>query len=146
MSTYVPPALRRLVAQRALGFCEYCLIHQDDTSLGCQIEHIISEKHGGQTIEANLAFACVFCNRYKGTDLGALSPTTGQLVRLYHPRTDLWQDHFHLDGVQIKGQTEIGTVTAKLLLFNHPDRLLERQVLATLRRYPSEIAQRLMRH
>ena len=71
MSAYVPPALRLLVAQRAQGICEYCLIHEHDTFLGCQVEHIISQKHGGPTVESNLAYACVFCNRYKGSDLGS---------------------------------------------------------------------------
>ena len=55
MSKYVPVMLRRRVASRAHHICEYCLIHEEDTFLGCQVEHIISEKHGGATIEDNLA-------------------------------------------------------------------------------------------
>ena len=50
MSSYVPPGLRRLVRSRAEDLCEYCLIHEEDTFLGCQLEHIISEKHGGETV------------------------------------------------------------------------------------------------
>ena len=49
MTSYVPAALRRLVAGRAGDVCEYCLIDQDDTYFGCEVEHIISEKHGGFT-------------------------------------------------------------------------------------------------
>ena len=85
MSRYVSARLRRLVADRAEGLCEYCLIHEQDTFLGCQVEHILSEKHGGQTLETNLAFACVFCNRFKGSDVATLSQGTGRLRRLFHP-------------------------------------------------------------
>lgn len=45
--TYISPELRQQVAERANHRCEYCLIHEDDTYLVCQVDHIISEKHGG---------------------------------------------------------------------------------------------------
>lgn len=139
MSSYVPAALRRLVEQRAQGLCEYCLIHEEDTFLGCQVEHVIAEKHGGQTVAENLAYACVFCNRYKGSDLGSISRQTGQLCRFYDPRNDRWSDHFGLDadGVTIVPLTDIGDVTVRLLAMNHADRLLEREVLRAGGRYPS---------
>ena len=70
MSSYVSAELRRLVASRANGLCEYCLIHESDAYLGCQVDHIISEKHGGPTESANLAYACACCNRAKGRDPG----------------------------------------------------------------------------
>lgn len=60
---YISEELRRLVATRADYLCEYCLIHKDDTFLGCEIDHIISLKHGGTNDEDNLAHACAFCNR-----------------------------------------------------------------------------------
>lgn len=58
MASDIPDALRRHVADRAYHVCEYCLIHQDDTFWGCQIDHIISRKHGGTNEAANLAWAC----------------------------------------------------------------------------------------
>ncbi len=58
MSSRVPVGLRRLVVSRAERLCEYCLIHEDDTFFGCEVDHIISEKHGGPTREENLAYAC----------------------------------------------------------------------------------------
>jgi HNH endonuclease len=42
------PGLRWFVATRADHLCEYCLIHAEDTFVGCHIDHIISEKHGGR--------------------------------------------------------------------------------------------------
>jgi hypothetical protein len=144
MSSYVSARLRQLVANRAQGLCEYCLIHEEDTFLGCQVEHIVSEKHGGQTNETNLALACVFCNRSKGSDIAAFSQGTGRLCRLFNPRTDRWAEHFRLDGVRIIGLSEIGEATATLLAFNHPDRLLEREALLEAGCYPSAPARRLM--
>jgi hypothetical protein len=48
MSSYVSAELRRLVANRANHKCEYCLIHEEDTFFGCEVDHIISLKHGGR--------------------------------------------------------------------------------------------------
>ncbi|MDB5290330.1 MAG: endonuclease [Phycisphaerales bacterium] len=140
MSSYVPAALRKLVSERAAGLCEYCLVHEVDTYFGCEIEHIISEKHGGATTAENLALACLFCNRFKGTDIASISTRTGQLCRLFHPRTDRWCDHFSLEGTVIRPLTEIGEATAQLLKMNAGDRLLEREALGAMGRYPSAAA------
>jgi hypothetical protein len=51
--THVPADLRRLVAVRAEQLCEYCRIHEDDTFFGCEVDHIISEKHRGLTVADN---------------------------------------------------------------------------------------------
>jgi hypothetical protein len=140
MSSYVPAALRRLVVDRAHGLCEYCLIHEDDTFIGCQVEHIVSEKHGGMTNEENLAYACVFCNRFKGSDIASISASTGQLCRLFNPRSDEWARVFRLDGATILPKTDVGEVTVQLLGMNHPERLLEREILRRVNRYPSPAA------
>ena len=63
--TYIPAETRRLVIGRAGRCCEYCLIHEDDTYFGCEVDHVVSEKHGGLTVAENLAYACLVCNRYK---------------------------------------------------------------------------------
>jgi hypothetical protein len=143
MTSYVPSALRRLVAARARHSCEYCLIHEDDTFFGCQIEHVIAEKHGGPTTADNLAYACVFCNRYKGSDIASLLPRTQQLVRLFNPRRDLWLDHFRwsTDGLSVEPLTDIGIVTISLLNLNHPDRLIERETLHKAGRHPPRAVQ-----
>ncbi len=49
MSSYISEKLRMLVASRADYLCEYCLIHENDTYFGCEVDHIISIKHGGIT-------------------------------------------------------------------------------------------------
>lgn len=147
-STYIPAEMRREVTVRARYLCEYCLIHADDTYWGCQIDHIISEKHGGATSIDNLAHACTFCNRNKGSDVGSIlaaaRPQDRHFVRFFNPRIDRWADHFRLDGIIITPLTAIGSVTANILGFNHIDRLLERQELQELGRYPAPAAQRLL--
>jgi len=136
MTRYVATNLRRIVAARASHRCEYCLIHEEDTYLGCQVDHIIAEKHGGATAAGNLSYACTFCNRAKGSDIGSIAATSGKFIRLFNPRTDRWEDHFTLNGVIIEAQTPIGEVTAKVLRFNEPDRILERQTIQSVGRYP----------
>ena len=146
-STYIRVSLRRLVAARADNLCEYCLLHEDDMLFGCEVDHIISEKHGGLTQEENLAYACFSCNRNKGSDIASLIPDTQRLVRFFAPRQDLWHQHFHLDepnGMVIVPLTEIGEATARISGFNEPDRLLERRALQIVQRYPTSAAQRRM--
>jgi hypothetical protein len=143
MSSYISAALRRLVAGRAdylCEFCEYCLIHEEDAFFGCEVDHIISEKHGGPTGAENLAYACAFCNRAKGSDIGSIVRHTGGFSRFFNPRTDPWAEHFVRDNVTIIPLSDIGEVTARILAFNTSDRLLERQTLHAIGRYPSTAA------
>lgn len=145
MSTgYIGADLRRLVALRAEHLCEYCLIHEENTFYGCEVDHIISEKHDGPTHEGNLAYACLFCNRNKGSDIASLEPGTDRLVRLFDPRRDRWAQHFALeeDGITIVPRSPIGEATARLLGFNHGDRLVERVALREVGRYPTAAARR----
>ena len=136
MTSYVSAELRRLVAARAQGLCEYCLIHESDTFVGCQVDHVISEKHGGATIESNLAYACAFCNRFKGTDIGSVLSQKGEFLRFYNPRVDRWADHFRLDGCRIEACSSFGEVTIRILALNVLERVLEREHLAHVGRYP----------
>jgi hypothetical protein len=55
-----------------------------------ECEHIVAEKHSGATTADNLALACPFCNRFKGTDLGSLDPQTNLLTPFFHPRKHHW--------------------------------------------------------
>lgn len=136
--------MRQLVASRAKNLCEYCLIAEADTFLGCHIDHIISLKHGGETVFDNLAYACVVCNSQKGSDLGSISQKTGELVRFFNPRIDLWPEHFRLRGAIFQGLTEIGRVTIRILGFNSEEQVIERQTLIANRQYPSAVALQVM--
>lgn len=145
MSTsYVSAELRRVVVTRAESLCEYCLIAEEDTGFGCEVDHIISEKHGGPTEAENLAYACVFCNQGKGSDVGSIHWDTGEFVRFFHPRRDHWAEHFILRGNMIDARTAVGEATARILGFNRTERLEERQLLRSIGRYPSAAASRRM--
>jgi HNH endonuclease len=138
MSSYVSAELRRQVEERAGNTCEYCLMQARDTFFGCQVDHIIAEKHRGLIELENLALACAVCNRAKGTDIASLVPGTDRLVRLFNPRVDRWDDHFQIcaESLQIEPLSETGVVTANLLGFNEIERILERQSLVQIGRFP----------
>ena len=140
MTSYISADLRRLVEMRANHLCEYCLIHEEDTYLGCQVDHVIAEKHGGETVEGNLSYACTYCNRAKGSDVGSIASSTGEFTRFFNPRIDRWFDHFRLEGVIIEPITAIGETTIRILGFNDAGRLLERETLRDIGRYPPEEA------
>lgn len=135
--TYISAVLRRLVYDRANGRCEYCLLAEKYTIKRHEADHIYAEKHGGATVDANLCLSCFDCNRYKGSDLCSIDESTGEIITLFHPRNDVWEDHFRLmkDG-RIEPLTARGRVTVKLLNFNTDERVEERRILIRLNRYP----------
>lgn len=135
-SRYIDTELRRFVAERAAYFCEYCLIHESDTYIGCEIDHIISLKHGGKTDADNLAYSCTFCNRHKGSDVGSVIIGNNEFIRFYNPRKDKWTDHFKLDGSIIRPLTNIGEVTSNILILNSAERIIERESLIEINRFP----------
>jgi hypothetical protein len=133
--TDIGPALRERIIRRAGNRCEYCRIHQDDAGFTLQVDHILSRKHGGQTVESNLALACLLSNRFKGSDISSVNER-GLLVRLLNPRQDRWGDHLEYDGPRIFARSEVGEATVRTLKLNAPERVEERRVLQSLRRYP----------
>jgi hypothetical protein len=132
---HIPESLRRLVIERAMGRCEYCLIHQDDVPFTHHIDHIVPLKHGGQTVSDNLALACLDCNRHKGSDLTAIDPIDGAIIALFNPRAQVWSEHFALEGARVVALTPVGRATVVLLRLNDRARVLQRQFLIDARRY-----------
>ena len=127
---YVSAALRRLVCDRANHACEYCLIPEIAVLVSHEIDHMIAEKHGGQTEENSLAFACTICNKYKGSDLASIDPINGEIVRLYQPRCDRWCEHFQLEEGKMIPLTSVGRATVRLLQMNRSERVEERRLLS----------------
>jgi len=99
-------------------------------------DHLIAEKHGGSTTFDNLAWACFFCNRHKGSDIASIDTQTGRIVELFNPRKQQWKRHFHLNGPRIDGITASGRATAALLQFNLQQRIGDRLNLITTGHYP----------
>lgn len=134
--TAIPLQLRRLVAARADYRCEYCLVSEDDVTIGHTLDHIRPLKHRGPTEADNLAYACVECNQSKGSDVATYDPVSDQLVRLFNPRSDVWRNHFTLDGAKIVGLTPIGRGTVEVLRLNDDSHLEQRLYLQSKRHYP----------
>lgn len=134
--TYVPARLRGWVVARARQRCEYCLVHSEFAIFAHEIDHVIARKHGGATTAGNLAYACAQCNRFKGSDVAAPDPQSGDIVPLFNPRAQKWHAHFELDGPVIVPVSAIGRATERLLQLNQIDRLLLRKELIALGRYP----------
>jgi hypothetical protein len=133
MTTYIPAALRQQVGERAALRCEYCRLHQDNAFFTHEVDHVYAEKHGGETLLPNLSLACADCNRHKGSDLCSLDAETGEIVALYHPRRDGWDEHFrmHASGI-IDAVSGHGRVTLRVLDINDKERVTERARLLAL--------------
>lgn len=134
--SYISPELRRLVIERSGGCCEYCRISQDDNFLPFENDHIVAEKHNGETVAGNLCWSCSTCNGYKGSDIASYDSVTRQLTPLYNPRVESWNTHFALDGAEIVPLTVVGRVTIAILKLNHGERLQDRLGLIELGVYP----------
>lgn len=134
--TYIPDRLRRDVIGLAKRQCEYCLLDERCAGKSHEIDHIIAEKHGGDTSLDNLCACCFDCNRHKGSDLCSLDSETGQVVTLFHPRQHVWTEHFELDEAVIKPISPTGRVTVRLLQINRLDRVDERRLLRLYGQYP----------
>lgn len=128
MSTYIPVPLRRAVVARAQNRCEYCG-KPPISFFPHEVDHIVAEKHGGDTSLENLAFACFECNRHKGSDIASFDPESGALTLLFNPRQDLWPDHFRYERSAIVPLTAVGRTTIFLLRLNDPPRIAERIAL-----------------
>jgi hypothetical protein len=125
----IPADLRNAVRIRAGDCCEYCRIPQRATPfLRLQLEHIIARQHGGQSIESNLAWACQHCNLHKGPNLSGIDPQTELITVLFHPRLQLWTEHFGCAGPRIFGRSAEGRATVDLLNMNTAERLQIRSV------------------
>ena len=129
--------MRRRVRIRAGDRCEYCHLkqeHEPDRSF--HVEHIIATSHRGGDEPDNLALACKLCNLLKGPNLTSIDPDTEKLERLFHPRREVWSDHFRLEGAVIIGITAVRRTTAWLMEMNNDDRVELRATLIELGEWP----------
>lgn len=129
MSLQFSSAIRKLVASRADFRCEYCRKPEIVANFSFHIEHIISRQHGGTDRLSNLAFACSWCNWKKGPNIATVLFEEGDLLPLFNPRTQNWNDHFFVEEGVILGRTDIANGTIRLLELNTTELILERKEL-----------------
>jgi hypothetical protein len=129
--------LERQVRSRAKDTCEYCQVSVFLYDQPFHIDHIIAQKHHGQTIAENLAFSCLDCNLHKGSNIAGLDPLTAKLTRLFNPRSDRWNDHFAWSGATMIGLTDIGRTTIDVLEINQPIRVRARRIFIDEGSFPT---------
>ncbi len=127
----IPQQLRRLVGQRAEGFCEYCLCPESCATQRHSIEHIQPQSLGGLSLADNLALSCQGCNGAKYNKTHALDSLTRQLAPLFHPRQHLWNEQFAWtpDCLRLIGLTPTGRATIEELELNRAGVMRLRRLL-----------------
>ena len=120
------------VRNRAQSRCEYCKASEGFSLATFHIEHVIARQHGGGDEDENLALACPDCNFLKGPNIASIDPESGEMTRIFHPRNDVWDEHFEQVQLRIEGRTAIGRATVQLLALNTPARLRFRGLLRQL--------------
>ncbi|WP_428938893.1 HNH endonuclease [Fontivita pretiosa] len=113
----MPETAEQTIRRLAAGRCEYCRMPESGSRLRHVLDHIIARQHGGKTEVSNLALCCGRCNQFKGPNLAGIDPETGQISRLFHPRTDSWDEHFRYEGAALVGLTPIGRATVAVSTF-----------------------------
>jgi hypothetical protein len=127
-----------VVARRAAHRCEYCHAPEAVFNSFFEVEHIQPQAKDGSDEEDNLALACRSCNIYKSAHLTGFDEVTQSEVRLFHPRRDVWAEHFEVvagTGV-IQGRTEVGRATVTRLRMNREVQLKARRQWARLGVFP----------
>ncbi len=129
MSVYLSDELRRRLIKVDDHQCIYCQTTSANTGQVMTVDHIIPKSQGGSTEFTNLCFCCRACNQFKGQQTTAEDPLSGEIFSLYHPRQQLWSEHFTWDapGTSLVGLTAVGRATIIGLKMNN-------QVIVSARR------------
>ena len=92
---------------------------------------------GGHGLE-NLAFCCQGCNNRKYNKVSGKDPVTGELVGLYDPRRQRWDDHFRwtADCLRMEGLTATGRATIRVLQLNRDCLVNFRRILVAAGEHP----------
>jgi hypothetical protein len=126
----VKEKLRQQILQQAHFACEYCRSPQHLLMADLEIDHIRPKKKSGKTIDNNLCAACRKCNERKRIQTEAVDPESGKMTPLYHPRMQVWSDHFEfsVDDSFILGKTATGRATVEALQLNRKRAVLLRRL------------------
>jgi HNH endonuclease len=130
--------LKSEVSQRANSCCEYCRSQAQFSPDPFSIEHIIPRSKGGTDNSANLALSCQGCNNRKYNYVLVRDPVNGEMVSLYHPRLQVWEEHFawNEDFTIAIGLTPIGRATVVRLQLNREGVVNLRQLLSGINEHP----------
>lgn len=134
----VSEAIRAQVVAQANGVYEYCRYPEEFNSGMFAVDHILPRVLGGTDELTNLALSCRSCNERKQDAIDALDPATENRVPLFHPRRDVWDDHFvwSHDFRLMVGLTPTGRATIERLQTNHSGVVRQREILHRLGLHP----------
>jgi hypothetical protein len=129
---------RQYIIARAKQCCEYCYSQVAFSPQSFSVEHIIPRHKGGQTTLENLALSCQGCNNFKHTKIEGVDPLTEQVLPLYHPRQQIWHEHFawNDDYTLVIGLTTTGRATIQELKLNRAGVVNLRRVLFAMSEHP----------
>ena len=143
MSERVTAKMRQAVAERAKGYCEYCIC-PDCICPDCflpqpfSIDHVFPKIRGGKTGFESLALICQGCNNHKYDKIVGLDPESQELTSLYDPRQQVWAEQFAWSSnfQKMIGLTSTGRATIATLKLNR-DRVVNlRRVLSYSGNHP----------
>ncbi len=125
------PTLRQVVTDRANARCEYCHYPQCINDGVLHLDHIIPPQLSATHTADNRALACQHCNLRKRDKIEGVDPLTHQMVPLFNPRRQRWEEHFCLERStgKITPLTSTGRVTVQALCLNHPNMVRVRIIL-----------------
>lgn len=118
--------LKKAIRERAQYLCEYCHSPERLSPSRFTVDHIMPRSLGGSDEMENLALACRRCNERRYNFVAGIDPDTQEIVPLFNPRQEQWQEHFVWieQGILIKGMSSIGRATCIRLDLNddrYPD-------------------------
>jgi hypothetical protein len=130
--------LKHEIWMRALGRCEYCRSQARFAVQSFSVEHIVPRSREGPTNSENPALACQGCNNHKYRKTHAHDPVSGEIVPLFHPRRNLWREHFawNEDASLIIGLSATGRAAVEALRLNRDGLVNLRRILFTAGEHP----------
>jgi HNH endonuclease len=139
---YITVIEQQEIITRAGRRCEYCQCTIDHTPQSFVCEHIVPIAAGGETTLNNLALACGGCNGHKHTKIQALDPISQIPAPLYHPRQQIWSEHFtwSIDSLKVIGITSTGRATVSALKLNRNGVINLRKLLIMAKLHPPGIS------
>jgi hypothetical protein len=131
--------VRAAVTRRAGDRCEYCRLPTIGQAATFPIDHVMPRDRGGLTVLENLALACPVCNGHKWKHVDGPDTESGEMVLLFNPRIQNWNDHFVWMAAEIgvlEARSAIGRATINRLQMNAAEMIATRKVLAGLGLFP----------
>lgn len=112
--------------------CGYCGVSEAESGGELEIDHYQPIAHGGTDEPANLVYACVTCNRFKGDYWPVVE--AGDELKLLHPTLDDLSAHIaEMPDGRLAGLTPRGWLHIHRLHLNRPAQIALRKQRETQR-------------